>query len=324
MNRQVYRWLTTIAGIWVLLFIFGCASSSKQKWLTFFFDGVPGSKPESDALVGDEVPAPKLDATGNLVIPDESGPARVVVSIHPPFENGECIECHASQFSQAMKEPTPGLCFQCHDDFAEQSKVVHQADCTSCHQPHDSAKEKLLTRTGRDLCLECHDDPVGNEKRANEPDITEFLGKLPKLVTTPVKKINHAPVESGCMDCHSPHASDTKGLLLKPVAETCAECHDDPVGSAKFKHDPAANGECMSCHAPHQSEFAGLLIKPGSAICFECHEEADIKKVKVHERFPDRGCTSCHDPHGSGEEKFLKAGVTKLITAPAKDEPEAP
>ena len=119
-------------------------------------------------------------------------------------------------------------------------------------------------------------------------------------------KVKHQAVESGnCTECHNPHASNVKGLLKKPVAASCFECHDDFLKTAKVKHSPAENGECLSCHAAHESNHKGLLRKPDPQICFECHEEADIAKVDAHKNRQSTACLTCHNPHG-GNSKLLR------------------
>ncbi len=84
------------------------------------------------------------------------------------------------------------------------------------------------------------------------------------------------------------------------------------MAKAKFKHDPAANGECSSCHAPHQSGFGKLLIKDGRQTCFECHDEKEMAGVKAHQRaVAARNCSECHDPHQGEDKHFLRPGAAR-------------
>ncbi len=73
-------------------------------------------------------------------------------STHSPFEAGDCAVCHRKPGG-----PGPGklaksvneVCFDCHDEFKGRvaRTMRHPApkdDCTSCHNPHNSRKRKLL------------------------------------------------------------------------------------------------------------------------------------------------------------------------------------
>lgn len=275
----------------VLLLLVGCTTETKHKWLSRFFDGVPACSATNAPSAAVEEGVSVTNATVSVA----AQPAQPLIphSLHPPYHDGNCTECHESKFSQKMKGPMNTVCFSCHDDFLAKAKIKHQpadtGDCRSCHDPHESLNKKLLLRTGKAMCLECHDDPLAQGK------------------------VRHQAVESGdCLDCHNPHASDVKGLLKKPLAPSCFECHDDFLKTARFKHAPAENGECSSCHAPHQSNFKALLTKSDPQICFDCHEQTDVTKVEAHKKADLTTCLGCHDPHASAVAKLLKPGPGKL------------
>lgn len=76
-------------------------------------------------------------------------------STHAPYEMGSCETCH--QRADA-KNPGKALvknndrCFACHEDYKGGKRVkleegkVHPAvkgECTRCHNPHNSKREKL-------------------------------------------------------------------------------------------------------------------------------------------------------------------------------------
>ena len=329
--------------------------SIKYKLLNFFFDGVPapGARPPAAPVSGDEDGGGQGSAApAHAVVPE---PVDQMKSVHPPFLDGDCAKCHGLDSPQALTAPLPSLCFQCHSNFLEKTKVKHQAlelgQCTTCHAPHESPNKKLLVRLGRSMCLECHDDPANATLAADAPvvqdkpvaketalsketavskgkpvakapladDLARIANDIPLIandIPTPVPpvakgkaqvkgKVVHPPVEGDCLVCHDPHGSDNKGLLKKPLLDTCVSCHKDSIKAVKFKHDPVGNGECMSCHAPHQSDNKGLLIKPVSKVCLECHDNpAATGKVK-HQPVED-GCVDCHSPHGSDNKAMLK------------------
>jgi predicted CXXCH cytochrome family protein len=82
-------------------------------------------------------------------------PSEEAVSTHGPYEAGACDTCHeranAKNPGRAVKV-TNDLCYDCHDDFKTGSAVKLEkskhpsgsAACTSCHNPHNSRKRKLL------------------------------------------------------------------------------------------------------------------------------------------------------------------------------------
>ena len=284
--------LFTAALLAGLVLLAGCTGTTKQKWLTFFFDGVPvPGKVTNAPPVRGITPVPATNAA-----PESAAqPGRPKTYLHPPYAMRRCTECHESQFSQKMKGKPGEACFECHKDFRLQAKVKHQpvenGECTSCHNPHQADNTNLLARVGAKLCFDCHDD------------IPKQLAKA---------KVKHQPVENGeCATCHAPHQSDNKKLLVKPEGKLCFDCHDDlqqQLAKAKIKHQPAENGECSSCHAAHQSDNKKLLVKPQGKLCAECHEDIQqqLAKAKVkHQPVENGECASCHAPHQSDNKKLL-------------------
>jgi len=74
--------------------------------------------------------------------------------VHTPFEIGACDTCHASADPKAPgpANVSKATCLTCHDEFGGTSPVrigkgkSHpiKGECISCHNPHNSAKKKLL------------------------------------------------------------------------------------------------------------------------------------------------------------------------------------
>jgi predicted CXXCH cytochrome family protein len=130
------------------------------------------------------------------------------------------------------------------------------------------------------------------------------------------KKVRHKPVAEGrCTDCHSPHASDEKGLLVDKERELCLGCHG-PV-QAKFTaskafHPAKVNGgRCTICHAPHSADERWLAPKPSLPLCADCHKtHASLSHPMGGGVIDPRTkepvvCLSCHDPHGTQHPNFL-------------------
>jgi predicted CXXCH cytochrome family protein len=281
-----------LAAIAVSFLIVGCASGTKRKWLTVFFDGVPAEGSRTNAPARAETNAPvSPHAASGFVRPEQW--VEPVIFRHKPFLNEDCSQCHESKFSQRMKGPATQVCFACHTNFLQNATVKHtpaeSGECMSCHHPHQSPHKGLLLMTGKAACFECHDD---------------FLERA---------KVKHAPAESGeCLACHAPHASPHKGLLRLAGQALCFECHDDFTEKARFKH--TAVTECSECHKSHHSDEPGLLTMSAGKLCLECHEEKDLSKP-AHAQMAKKSCLDCHQHHVGEDKYLLKAAARTVPTA---------
>jgi predicted CXXCH cytochrome family protein len=95
--------------------------------------------------------APSARAGGGPLAPV---PREQALSTHSPFEVGACETCHERRDPAspgAVVAVSNDLCFDCHDEFkgsapVRMERAVHpdaRAECTACHNPHNSAKKKL-------------------------------------------------------------------------------------------------------------------------------------------------------------------------------------
>jgi len=220
--RKLHR-LPFFLGLGGILFITACDTPARHKLLTVFFDGVPPLNPATNAAPA-VVSAAATSQTAVAPPPKPTPPPENTFSVHPPFQERQCAECHESSSGMGLITQPPQLCWSCHKDFLAGQKVKHQpvenGECGDCHDPHQSENKNLLLQKGNDLCLSCHDDPLAEGK------------------------FKHQAVESGdCLDCHAPHATNFKGLLKESVKDTCAECHDDvPAKNKKDIHQPVDAG----------------------------------------------------------------------------------
>jgi predicted CXXCH cytochrome family protein len=106
-------------------------------------------------------------------------------------------------------------------------------------------------------------------------------------------------MQNGCMNCHTPHASNVEHLLIRMPFDLCVNCHsrDDSTDHdgrklMNFKkwldqnpvwHAPVASKDCSACHLPHGGDKFRLLVSEYPAefyapydpknyqLCFECH-----------------------------------------------------
>lgn len=76
-----------------------------------------------------------------------------------------CNDCHDPHKGSAMKSGGTQLadrnstCLQCHTAQRGPFIIPHDAvreGCTSCHSPHGSTNQKMLTERNATLCLKCH------------------------------------------------------------------------------------------------------------------------------------------------------------------------
>jgi predicted CXXCH cytochrome family protein len=90
---------------------------------------------------------------------------------HPDaLECATCHDAHGSGQSGLLLDKQPALCGQCHDaasthshpfqEPARDPRTGNALVCTSCHNPHGSPHEQLLTHEKRrELCVQCHRGP---------------------------------------------------------------------------------------------------------------------------------------------------------------------
>ncbi len=70
-----------------------------------------------------------------------------------------CGDCHDPHKGGTNTARTNDACAQCHSTqtgmFAFQHEAVREG-CTTCHNPHGSVNQKMLTERNSNLCLKCH------------------------------------------------------------------------------------------------------------------------------------------------------------------------
>jgi predicted CXXCH cytochrome family protein len=83
-------------------------------------------------------------------------PGVAALSTHGPYEMGACETCHVRRNprSPGPAKNSRDVCVECHEDFrgnapVRMDKTLHPsppspgANCTTCHNPHNSTKKKL-------------------------------------------------------------------------------------------------------------------------------------------------------------------------------------
>jgi DmsE family decaheme c-type cytochrome len=214
-------------------------------------------------------------------------------------------------------------CKTCHEDlYNNWAKTPHwktmlnkeggpsKQGCEGCHGPGkahvdgggDVTKiftfKNVSTKTISDRCLTCH---AGGTEHMNA--------------------VNSVHTRNGvsCIDCHSPHPSETKEyLLVKAQPELCYSCHlQKKAEFAMPFHHRVNEGlvQCTDCHNPHGT------VKPKQVrtsatqdfVCFKCHTDKQGPFVFEHEPVKVEGCTSCHIPHGGANVHMLRVSNVNLL-----------
>jgi predicted CXXCH cytochrome family protein len=191
-------------------------------------------------------------------------PARTV---HGAVKDGACGDCHAGHGSPSpalLRKDVPELCGECHADEGEAQRAAHGgyavagARCTSCHDPHASARKKLVAERlhppfADGDCRACH-EPPGEEPgpARTRRDVLTACGAC----HLDAAKEAHAPaLEGRCFDCHSPHASPRDHLLTASVGSLCGSCHDPRDARLEAAHAKADRSKgCTACHDAHAAK----------------------------------------------------------------------
>jgi predicted CXXCH cytochrome family protein len=298
-------------------------------------------------------------------------------SLHAPVKDGDCTTCHnphASESKFLLSGRVEQVCYECHGQMQKdaQGKVMHtalrQGSCTQCHDPHAGGKA-LLRQDVRSLCLSCHkgvekelsaahqNPPFAQGKclSCHEAHYSKEPNLLKQSATTlclschePRCKARGVSVAAltrrmDCTGCHSPHASNVKGLLGahghkdfisgecsachgqleggrfplgKPERELCMGCHTKQASWFERSNQHIIDSQpCTRCHNPHASTAPAMLVTNEAALCFSCH--ADTARLMNGAEKTIRGkcepivkrqCSACHEPHASSSAVYLKAG----------------
>jgi predicted CXXCH cytochrome family protein len=186
-------------------------------------------------------------------------------SINPASED-KCTDCHAGLVQQnVVHPPAEKNCGICH----ESTGKAHPGD-----EKGFALKDELT-----ELCYGCHDDARTSADESKHPHKV-MKGK------------------ASCINCHSPHSSSEKKLLLKNTKELCLGCHNksvtgdnrpavnmkDLLETSKYIHPAVDRGGCSPCHTAHGSDNPYILnnafpagiytqaVTDTFALCWDCHD----------------------------------------------------
>jgi len=245
--------------------------------------------------------------------------------LHQPFVSGNCNACHISHGSnegQLLKRKD--ICIECHP--LQGLKRTHRnidngAGCTTCHNPHGGNNKSLLMdkvhrpykegrcdvchfgkAQGNQMCLSCH------------PNVeNEFFSKYNHYLPT----VENKPF---CVECHSPHVAEEKGLIKVKIKSLCVSCHKEVViqkEESLYVHNEWDN--CIVCHNPHGSNVRAMLKDKDVALCGKCHSRHVNfahpmgEKVRDPRNGQPTSCITCHDPMGTNYKYQLRLSGDKAL-----------
>ncbi len=322
--------LLAFAGIGLILSLMplGCANPvARYKVLSFFFDGVP--LPPELATTRPETGGKGPRDTTRL----GKEPEQWVY--HEAYRRRAlCIGakgCHGGQggYGVAVGRDTCQKCHKPHYDLQRDDWAhgpVSLGKCSTCHLPHRSKHENLLTDATPALCFTCHNASgtlaaphhvEATAKPCTQCHDPHFAGNRMLLVDSGTYKRRKIPLdlkskahsqwrtEETCAKCHvGKRFSKPEG----PAADRiCLSCHEKvkqaPTGQRL--HQPVRKGMCSTCH-DHNSPLP-LLIRPlAEKICLDCHDLEEIQ-TDTHPRMHRADCLLCHSGHSSPRKHLLKS-----------------
>jgi len=189
-------------------------------------------------------------------------------------------------------------------------------ECGICHVRDDPADPgPITTQNVTELCFGCHEE------------LQDAMAK---------SRYSHAAVEDSCTNCHNPHNSAYKKLLIAEPPSLCAQCHQDiwdEATKAPVQHRAVRDGKsCLNCHSPHASNVDSLLLDLPYNLCVTCHGKDGVKDEQgktltniaallasnpvIHGPVADKDCSACHTPHGGKYFRLLTTEYPATFYSP--------
>lgn len=237
-----------------------------------------------------------------------------VSSVHFPFLRQQCTSCHT----------THGGLFEKRTGTSDSAATAFRRACGPFIPI--AALQALLERIFGNTTTRKWKTTSEARRAYKKDDLVYKPFRHSKLVNTELKlcmtchgnlgglwddKYGHPPFIKGfCTNCHNPHASNNRPLLVEEPRQLCPSCH--PIGAELARaqvHPPFELQDCVSCHSPHASNERVLLRGPQKAVCLACHPSVAVytNYAVQHPPFGEGECTDCHEPHGAPVKPLLPA-----------------
>jgi len=188
-------------------------------------------------------------------------------------------------------------------DVASVHSPFSDGACDFCHKGNAKNPGPIVKPVNQ-ICFDCH---------------TEFEEMLSQ------RQVKHPPAVAACTNCHNPHNSRNKQLLLSEQVTLCTGCHapiKTIVETAAVKHGALQEGaRCSNCHNPHASAIEKLLVQLPYDLCIKCHSKDGLQDTAgtkltnfktlldnnpvLHAPVAGKDCSACHTPHGGKNFRLL-------------------
>lgn len=203
-----------------------------------------------------------------------------------------CAQCHDANrgASHALSSASFGAAQGNLDGF----KSVADAGCRACHRSHGAdVRGRLLARTDTepqdDLCLRCHASAVTRVdigRDLSKPHSHRHDNDTHDASEGPTNPTHRLPETSGttprhaaCVDCHDPHAADSRSASAPAVSGSLFGTWG--IGVSGGAVNPAVNQYeiCFKCHGdsanqPQPSQLATVFAPPRRAA-----GDVDLRRV---------------------------------------------
>lgn len=130
---------------------------------------------------------------------------------HHPVREGKiaCSSCHnphdGTRQGMIKADSTNELCYTCHAEKRGPFLFEHapvKEDCTTCHEPHGSNHNRLLTQKAPNLCWNCHLTGSGHFGSGDNLSTEKGVPVAPAGAPSGYPTVNARFIERACRTCH--------------------------------------------------------------------------------------------------------------------------
>lgn len=236
-------------------------------------------------------------------------------NIHPALEMDDCVQCHnphGSGNEALLILPKNQLCLECHDPVPAEAAagsrhdaVMDAESCMNCHDPHSSDNAALLLGSQQTVCLGCHNKDI--ETGAGEQ--TKRVVNIKQRLAMPSVH-DPATEENGCTNCHAPHGSKYKSLLVAAFPEKIYNRYEAGDGTTGNTYEL-----CFNCHdagmlnqtiGAGDTGFRNDTARGGAVVRENLHWLHVVDAIGWDGKDRGRSCSICHDPHGTTQPHLVR------------------